>query len=254
MRRSRRGGPSGGDCSGGEGVRRGLWVKIGGMAGVTAGAAMYAAGGADLLLSPEVARWPGPVVLASSSDYLVQALLVLGLAGTLGAVAGVLDASLRRSAHGRGRGWGLAVGSSSALLGHALLLYGALTTAARGAAAVPDPLAWGSPAALVGVVVLGTAALDAEVLPRWCGLLLVLGYPLCALPWGSWAGEWMIMGSVWAAVGYALLSGGGVPTRSVRPPRVRDRSERRRRPYARRDLARPRGGGGDRPRRRARRA
>ncbi len=232
-------------------MRRGVWVRIGGMAGVTAGAAMYAAGGADHLLSPEAARWPGPVVLASSSDYLVQALLVLGLAGTLGAVAGVLDASLR-SARGRGRGWGLAVGSSSALLGHALLLYGALATAARGAAA--DPLAWGYPAALVGVVVLGTAALDARVLPRWCGLLLVLGYPLCALPWGSWAGEWMVMGSVWAAVGYALLSGGGAPPRAVRTPRVRDRSERRRRPSARPDLAHSRGGGGDRPMRRARRA
>ncbi len=220
---------------------------------MTAGAAMYAAGSADLLLSPEAARWPGPVGLASSSDYLVQALLVLGLAGTLGAVAGVLDASLR-SARGRGQGWGLAVGSSSALLGHALLLYGALATAARGAAAVPGPLAWGYPVALVGVVVLGTAALDAEVLPRWCGLLLVLGYPLAALPWGSWAGEWMILGSVWAAVGYALLSGGGVPTRSVRPPRVRDRSEGRRRPSARPDLAHSRGGGGDRQMRRARRA
>ena len=222
------------------------------MAGVAAGAAMYVAGGADLLLTPEAARWPGPAVLASSSDYFVQALLVVGLAGTLGAVAGLLGASLR-SARGRGRGWGVAVGSSAALLGHALLLYGALTTAARGAGADPVPLAWGYPAALVGVVVLGTAALDARVLPRWCGLLLVLGYPLAALPWGSWAGEWMILGSVWAAVGYALLSGGGDPTRSVRPARVRDRSEKRRRPPSRPDLARSRGRG-DRPRRRARRA
>ncbi len=232
-------------------------VRIGGMAGVAAGAAMYAAGIADLLLAPEV-RWPGPVVLASSSDYIVQALLVVGLAGTLVAVAGLLGASLR-SPRRRDRGWGLAVGSSAALLGHALLLLGALATAARGAATGPDPLAWGYPAALVGAVVLGTAALDARILPRWCGLLLVFGYPLAALPWGSWAGEWMMLGSAWAAVGYALLSGGGAPPhgaapRDLRVPRGWHRSVRGRRSSARPRTLRPQGGFGGHPRRRARRA
>ncbi len=228
-------------------------MRIGGLAGLAAGAAMYAAGVADLLLAPEVARWPGPVVLSSFSDYVVQALLFVGLAGTLVSLAGLLGASLR-SARGRHRGWGLAVGSSSALLGHALLLYGALTTEARGAAAVPDPLAWGYPAALVGVVVLGTAALDAEILPRWCGLLLVLGYPLAALPWGSWAGEWMMLGSVWAAVGYGLLLSGGV----CAVPRTRrlERDHPRRGRTEGRSLppTRPRGGAPRTRPRRARRA
>ena len=233
-------------------MTRGVLVRLGGMAGVAAGAAFYAAGFSDLLLAPEATRWPGPVVLASSSDYLVQALLVVGFAGTLVAVVGLLGASLR-SARGRDRGWGLAVGSSAALFGHAFLLLGALATAARGGALDPDPLAWGYPVTLVGAMVLGTAALDARVLPRWCGLLLILGYPLCVLPWGSWAGKWMMLGSVWAAVGYTLLSGGDVPTRAVKPPRVRDWSERRRRPSVRPDLAHSRGGG-ERPRRRARQA
>jgi hypothetical protein len=218
------------------------------VAGAAAGVAFYAAGLADLLRAPaEATRWPGPVVLASSSDYLVQALLVVGLAGTLVAVAGLLGASLR-GARGRDRGWGLAVGSSAALLGHALLLLGALATAARGASAGPEPLAWGYPVALVGAVVLGTAALDTRVLPRWCGLLLVIGYPLAALPWGSWAGKWMVLGSVWVAVGYALiLSGGGVSTRAVsrdsQAPRGRDGTVLRgRRPSTRPDLAHSRGG------------
>lgn len=226
--------------------REGL-VRIGGVAGVASGAAYYAAGVADLLLAPGAPRWPGPVVLASSSDYLVQTLLVAGLAGTLVAVVGLLGASLR-GARGRNRGWGLAVGSSAALLGHVLLLLSALSTMARGAAANPGPLAWGYPAALVGAVVLGTAALDARVLPRWCGLLLVLGYPLAALPGGSWAGEWMMLGCVWAAVGHALLLSGGGGPRVPRAPRGGDRTGRRRRPYARRNLAHPRGGVGAHPR------
>ena len=235
-------------------MRGGGLVRIGGVAGVASGAAMYAAGLADVLLAPEAARWPGPVVLASPSDYLVQTLLVAGLAGTLVVVAGLLGASLR-SARGRNRGWGLTVGSSAALLGHALLLLGALSTVARGAAAHPGPLAWCYPAALVGAVVLGTAVLDARVLPRWCGLLLVLGYPLAALPGGSWAGEWMVLGSVWAAVGYALLlRGRGFPTRAVpRAPHGRDRNEGVRRPSSRQEPAHRRGGVGTRPRR-ARRA
>ena len=215
----------GGGCSGGDDVLRRVLVRIGGMAGVAAGAAMYMAGVADLILAPEAARWPGPVVLDSSSDYLVQALLVLGLAGTLVAVSGLLGAS-RRSACGRDRGWGFAVGSSAAFLGHALLLYSALATIARWDAL--NPLAWGYLLALVGAVVLGTAVLDGRVMPRWCGLLLVLGYPLAALPWGSWAGKWMLLGSVWAAVGYALLlKGRNVPTFAAVPraSHRRNRSE-----------------------------
>ena len=147
------------------------------------------------------------------------------------------------------------MGSSAALLGHALLLLGALSTIVSGAAANPGPLAWCYPAALVGAVVLGTAALDARILPRWCGLLLVFGYPLVALPGGSWAGEWMVLGCVWASVGYALvLKGRGVPTRAVpRAPRGRYRTEGARRPSSRQDPAHRRGGVGARPRR-ARRA
>ena len=242
----------------GKGMTRKGPVRIGGVAGVAAGAAYYAAGVADLLsLAPGTARWPGPVVFASSPDYLVQVLLVAGLAGTPLAVAGLLLRARWRSARGRGRGWLWAVGSSAVLLGHALLLLSALTALTRGAATGPAPFAVGYPLALVGAVVLGGTAvvLDARVLPRWCGLLLVFGYSLAALPGASWAGSWMMLGCVWASVGYALLlSGGELPARAVpRARRGRDGTVRGRLPSARQDPAHPRGGVGARPRR-ARRA
>ena len=216
-------------------------MRIGGVAGVAAGAAYYAVGVADLLLLAPETRWPGPVVLASSSECLVQALLVAGLAGTPVAVAGLLMRARWRRARGRGRGRLWAVGSSAVLLGHALLLLSALATLARGAATGPDPFAVvGYPLALFGAVVLGVTAvvLDARVLPRWCGLLLVFGYPLTVLPGASWAGTWMMLGSVWASVGYALLlSGRELP----RAPRGRNGTVRGRRLRRRRASRTPAG-------------
>lgn len=204
----------------------GLTRRVGGLAGVAAGTAYAAAGVADLLAPP--ARWPGwpgPVLLASSSDYLVQWCIVAALLGTLVAIAG-LYAARRRS-----YGWAWAVGSSAAFFGHALLLYDASETAARGAAPASGSglVGWGLLAAIVGLVVLGTATLDARALPRWCGLLLLFGFPAWALPEdSSWWGGWLLLGSVWASVGFALLPGRGISAgRTSRAGRAPDNPPKR---------------------------
>jgi hypothetical protein len=200
--------------------------RVGGLGGVAAGTAYAATGIADLLApTARWPGWPGPVLLASFSDYLVQFSLVAALLGTLVAIAGLYAA--RR----RNYGWAWAVGSSAAFLGHALLLYDASETAARGAAPASGSslVNWGLLAALVGLVLLGTATLDARALPRWCGLLLLFGFPAWALPEdSSWWGGWLLLGSVWASVGFALLPGRGIPAeRSSRAGRAPENSPKR---------------------------
>ncbi len=90
-------------------------------------------------------------------------------------------------------------------------------------------VSWGILLALVGLVLLGTATLDARALPRWCGLLLLFGFPAWALPEdSSWWGGWLLLGSVWASVGFVLLPGGGTPTgRASRATRAPENSPKR---------------------------
>ena len=203
-----------------------LALRVGGLGGVAAGTAYAAAGVADLLApTARWPGWPGPVILASSYDYLVQFSLVAALLGTLVAIAGLYVA--RR----RNYGWAWTVGSSAAFYGHALLLYDASETAARGAtpATGPSLVSWGILLALVGLVLLGTATLDARALPRWCGLLLLFGFPTWALPEdSSWWGGWLLLGSVWASVGFALLPGRGISAgRTSRAGRAPENSPKR---------------------------
>jgi hypothetical protein len=76
--------------------------------------------------------------------------------------------------------------------------------------------------ALVGLTLLGAMTLRARVLPKWCGVLLIVGLPLTVfldIVTGGGAGG-ILLGVVWALVGYALLATrGGAPAQQ--PSRVR---------------------------------
>ena len=56
---------------------------------------------------------------------------------------------------------------------------------------------------LVGFVLYGTATLRAGVLPRWCGIALIVALP-AAIPLGEYAN--LLFGIVWLALGYTLWS------------------------------------------------
>jgi hypothetical protein len=74
-------------------------------------------------------------------------------------------------------------------------------------------------AATVGMVFLGLATIEAEVLPWWCGAALIVGsppfaflWPLVEVPWVGWVGV------AWVVVGYAIFRAG--VRRPVQPSRV----------------------------------
>jgi len=115
---------------------------------------------------------PQEVVLDSFTDYLIEVLFVLALAGTLVAIAG-----LHALQRGRYERTGEA-DSLTAFIGHALLLLAATAPALAGREVLDAVFPLGVLAVLVGLVLLGAAPLRARVLPRWCGVLLIAGFPL----------------------------------------------------------------------------
>jgi hypothetical protein len=71
-------------------------------------------------------------------------------------------------------------------------------------------------AATVGMVFLGLATIEAEVLPWWCGAALIVGSPPFALSWPLVEVPWV--GVAWVVVGYAIFRAG--VRRPVQPSRV----------------------------------
>ena len=72
-------------------------------------------------------------------------------------------------------------------------------------------------AMIVGYVLFGAASVQAGVLPRWCGLALLLGEPVTYLM-GDYGG--IVFGLLWVALGYVLWSLRGVSEEQP-APRVR---------------------------------
>jgi hypothetical protein len=182
------------------------FIKWGGLAGVVAGVTYLLSGIINLFASQSP-------VFVSFSDYLIDILYGVGLLSTLGAIAGLHY--LQRERYGRTG----AAGSLMTLVGFALLLVATAATLLAGGDALAVVFRIGALTASVGLVLLGSATLRARVLPRWCGVLLIAGSPLPVvfdIATGVVGG--ILLGIVWALVGYALLSNTGASARQ--PSRV----------------------------------
>lgn len=111
------------------------------------------------------------------------------------------------------------VGFVLAFLGSAILaVITVFTTVTQGAGGetfltlifVSGVLGW-----FVGFPLLGIATLRAKVLPRWCGVLLLAYFPLFVFLLNSYGWGGIVLGLLWLALGYALLSERGKAVRPV---------------------------------------
>ena len=172
-------------------------VRSGALSAILAGVAWIAS---SALAAAAVASGQSPGVLSSAS--LDKALYLVALAATMGGIVGLQA----RQAPSYGR-LGTA-GFLAAFTGTALLLVGLMLSFAMGsifAGTLLDHVLglglWGT---LLGFMALGAATLRLGALPRWCGVLLIICLPL-AIALGDHGGG-AVLGLLWLAVAYALLS------------------------------------------------
>jgi hypothetical protein len=170
-------------------------VRWGGMAGAVA-AAMW------LLSFILIQLTSLPKVFESFSDYLIEVVLLVGYAGTMGAILGLHALQSQSGRYGRLG----AVGSLVAFIGYAIVFVATTGSILQGSQALLSVRLTGGIAVLVGSVLLGAITLYARVVPWWCGVLLIVAFPL-----GDFSnaivrgGEGILLGLLWGSVAYALL-------------------------------------------------
>jgi hypothetical protein len=174
-------------------------VRWGGLAGVVAGVMFLLSGILTFIVAPP----PSQGALGSSGAYLLEVVIVVAFALTLVAVAG-LHAAQRQS-----RRYGI-LGTAGFLLtfvGYALVLVIAHLIRLVGGEPILSLRPVGGLLVLVGSILLGAMTLYARVLPWWCGVVLIVGFPLGAFLETVRSGiENIVFAIVWGLIGYALLS------------------------------------------------
>ena len=175
-------------------------VRWGGWAGVLAGV-MFVPAGILILFAPPQRPFN------SFSDYLIEAILVVAFTLAVVAVAGLH--ALQRGRYGRLG----AAGSLITFLGYTLTAAVTAVTVLLGSEALYSVRFIGGLAVLIGSILLGAMTLRARVVSWWCGVLLIVGFPLgdvvdTTIGEGS---EAIVLGILWGLVGYALLSSARAP-------------------------------------------
>ena len=176
-------------------------VRWGGSAGLAAGVAFTVAGLLVLVAPPQEA------VADSFRVYLATVILVVAFSSTLGAVAG-----LHALQSGRYGPLG-AAGSFLTFLGYALTAATTAVSVLVGSEAIYSVRLVGGFAVLTGSILLGAMTSRARVLPWWCGVLLIVSFPLgdvvdTVIAEGS---EAIVLGILWGLVGYVLLTSSRAP-------------------------------------------
>ena len=153
----------------------------------------------------------------STSDYVHQAVLLVGFLAVVGAVVGVT--ALLRSTGRMGALsaiGGLLTGVSYFFI--AVLTLVNLLLGERSLVAVRQAAAL---VLLVGSALLGVLVLITRVLPWWCGVLLIVAFPLGDVADTLFrGGEGLLFALLWGTVGVALLRRAGA---AAEPARAADR-------------------------------
>jgi hypothetical protein len=172
-------------------------VRWGGLAGVGAGVMFVLSGILAFIAPPQM-------VLGSFSDYLIEVVVVVAFVLTLVTIVGLHAVQSQSGRYGRLG----AVGALLTFVGYAIVLVIVHLTTLAGGEPILSVRLVGALAVLVGSALLGAMTLYARVLPWWCGVLLIVGFPLGAFLEENVArgSENIVFAIDWGLIGYALLS------------------------------------------------
>lgn len=161
-------------------------IRLGGLAAMLAGA---------VFLVDEV------LALMNPAPYL-DVMFVVAMLLVLVAMVGFHALQQRHYGH---LGW---VGFYTAVVGILAQVLG-LVLLLSGSTALLWLLPVATLAVLVGFALFGVATLRARVLPRWCGVALIVAFP-AAIALGTYSYIWLSL--VWLALGYMLWRHRGTAT------------------------------------------
>jgi hypothetical protein len=170
-----------------ENMKRTGLIRLAGLAAMTGGG-VYAASG--LITLPIVPSLFGGNIIAENLPF---ALLLVGAAASIVALH-VLHKDLPRDRYGP---LGL-LASVMAVAGAGLLLVGG------------SAIFLGLLLVTGGLVALAVVTMGAGVLPRWCGVALIVGNPVLVLLGEAWMAT--LVGAAWAVVGHAVFRAGARST------------------------------------------
>lgn len=179
-------------------------VKVGGWAGVLAAVCF-------VLTMVLMQISPVDFVYDSPTDYLHQVILLAAFVATIVAVVG-LDARQRPLERYGRLG---TIGTVITLVGYAIVTLVVMTGIGMGGRVFTEVRMVGALGVVLGGLLLGIATLRARDLPWWCGVLLIVAFPLGDFANGIVSGsEGLLMALLWGSVGVALLRRAGSPVRT----------------------------------------
>jgi hypothetical protein len=171
-------------------------VKLGGIAGVAAAA---------LLILSAILYQLHPVqrTYDSAASY---AYLCVGLAAYIAVIVAVLGIhALHRGTPRYGRLG--ATGTVLTIAGYAIIAVMTVISIVQGHASLLTVRLGGAGVLLIGSVLLGVSILRARLLPWWCGVLLIVTFPLGHFANAIFgAAENLLLALLWGSMGIALLS------------------------------------------------
>jgi hypothetical protein len=171
-------------------------IKGGGLGGIAAGL---------LFLLSAIINQVSPIqrVYDSAADYTYLAANIAGYVGVIVALIGIHALHTGRPRYGR---LGVA-GTVITIVGYAIIAILTMISMVRGAASLINVRLGGGVAVLIGSALLGVVILRARLLPWWCGVLLIVAFPLGAVANAIFiSAENLLLALLWGSVGVGLLA------------------------------------------------
>ena len=171
-------------------------IKWGGIAGIAA-AALFVVSAILEQLSP-LQR-----IYDSVASYLYLGVVVAAYIAVIVAVLGIHALHRGRARYGR-------LGTTGTVLtiaGYLIMIVVRLISMVAGRESLGNVRIGAGLAVLIGSVLLGVIILRARILPWWCGVLLIVAFPLGDVANAIFsAAENLLLALLWGSVGVALLA------------------------------------------------
>ena len=171
-------------------------VKAGGLAGV-------AAAGLFILSAIVEQVAPAEGIVDTGSEYLDRTMVILAYIAVIGAVLGIHALHKGNVRYG---GLGTA-GSVMTIAGYAIIAVVTVIATIQDFEYLLTIRLGGGIVVLIGSLLLGVIIIRTRLLPWWCGVLLIVAFPLGDVANAIFSSaENLLLALLWGSVGFALLS------------------------------------------------